>query len=102
MTMGWIETIRFIGLDLEIATVFAVASLDLGARTLKRLVSTRAGRFGSSAVTQNTKLCATNPDKENVTRFRPTVQEGTWYVGTRHGEPALQCGRDFGLLGVDD
>jgi len=28
MTMGWMETIRFLGLDLMVATVFAVASLD--------------------------------------------------------------------------
>ena len=29
MTMGWMETIRFLGLDLEIATVFAVGSIDV-------------------------------------------------------------------------
>ena len=28
MTMGWVETIRYIGLDLQVATVFAGASLD--------------------------------------------------------------------------
>src|SRR5512140_2463122 len=102
MTMGWMETIRFIGLDLEIATVFAMASLDWAARALKWLVRTRTDRFGSSAVTQNARLRATNADKKNVTRFRPTVLEGTSYVVARHGEPALQCGRDFGLMGVED
>ncbi|MEY2920857.1 MAG: hypothetical protein RL261_2162 [Pseudomonadota bacterium] len=35
MTMGWMETIRFLGLDLMIATVFAVASLDAAACVLK-------------------------------------------------------------------
>jgi hypothetical protein len=35
MTMGWMETIRFIGLDLQVATVFGVASLDVAARTIK-------------------------------------------------------------------
>jgi len=32
MTMGWMETIRFIGLDLQVATVLAGAGLDLVAR----------------------------------------------------------------------
>lgn len=31
MTMGWMEAIRFLGLDLMVATVFAVASLDAAA-----------------------------------------------------------------------
>jgi len=35
MTMGWMETIRFIGLDLQIATVLAGAGLDFTARTIK-------------------------------------------------------------------
>jgi hypothetical protein len=35
MTMGWMETIRFIGLDLQVATVFAVATLDVAARALR-------------------------------------------------------------------
>jgi len=35
MTMGWMETIHFIGLDLQVATVLAVASLDLAAHALK-------------------------------------------------------------------
>ena len=35
MTMGWMETIRFLGLDLMVATVFAVASLDVAARAFK-------------------------------------------------------------------
>lgn len=35
MTMGWMETIRFSGLDLQVATVFALASLDVAARALK-------------------------------------------------------------------
>ena len=35
MTMGWMETIRYIGLDLQVATVFAVASLDWAARAVK-------------------------------------------------------------------
>ena len=35
MTMGWMETIHFIGLDLEVATVLAVGSLDAAARALK-------------------------------------------------------------------
>jgi hypothetical protein len=32
MTMGWMETIRYIGLDLQVATVLAVGSLVLAAR----------------------------------------------------------------------
>lgn len=102
MTMGWIETIRFIGLDIEVATVFAMASVDLAARTLKRLVSKRRGRFGSSAVTQVARLRATTPYKKNATRFRPTVLDGTPYVATRRGEPALQFERDPGPTGVYD
>jgi hypothetical protein len=35
MTMGWIETIRYLGLDLQVATVLAVASIDVAARTFK-------------------------------------------------------------------
>ena len=35
MTMGWMETIRFIGLDLQVATAFAVATLDVAARALR-------------------------------------------------------------------
>jgi hypothetical protein len=33
--MGWMETIRYMGLDLQGATVLAVASLDWAARALK-------------------------------------------------------------------
>lgn len=32
MTMGWMETIRLLGLDLQVATVLAGAILDLAAR----------------------------------------------------------------------
>jgi len=39
MTMGWMETIRFIGLDLQVATVFAMASLVVAARALKSVWS---------------------------------------------------------------
>jgi len=35
MTMGWMETVRFIGLDLQLATVFAVVTLDAAARALR-------------------------------------------------------------------
>jgi len=35
MTMGWMEAIRFLGLDLMVVTVFAVASLDAGASIVK-------------------------------------------------------------------
>jgi len=35
MTMGWMEAIRFLGLDLMVATVFAVASLDAAACTFR-------------------------------------------------------------------
>ena len=35
MTMGWMETIRFIGLDLQVAILFAVGSVDVAARALK-------------------------------------------------------------------
>ena len=35
MTMDWMETIRFTGLDLQVATVFAVAGLDAAARALR-------------------------------------------------------------------
>ena len=35
MTMGWIETIRYIGLDLQVATVLAVASIDVTTRALR-------------------------------------------------------------------
>lgn len=35
MTMGWMETIRFLGVDLMVATVFAVAGLDAAACALK-------------------------------------------------------------------
>ena len=35
MAMGWMETIRLLGLDLIVATVFAVASLDVAACALK-------------------------------------------------------------------
>ena len=32
MTMGWMETIRLLGLDLQVATVLAGASLDMAVR----------------------------------------------------------------------
>jgi hypothetical protein len=35
MTMSWMEAIRYIGLDLQAATVLVVASLDWAARTVK-------------------------------------------------------------------
>ena len=35
MTMGWMETIRFIGLDLQVAAVFAAVSIDVAPRALK-------------------------------------------------------------------
>jgi hypothetical protein len=35
MTMGWMETIRFVGLDLQVATVFAVASLGAASRAVE-------------------------------------------------------------------
>ncbi len=50
MTMGWMETIRFVGLDLQVATVFAVASLDVAARAFKSAwgrISADAPRRGS-------------------------------------------------------
>lgn len=50
MTMGWMETIRFIGLDLQVATVFAVAGLDWAARA----PWSEAGRVIKSWVTRRT------------------------------------------------
>ena len=50
MTMGWMETIRFVGLDLQVATVVAVATLDVAARALRsawRRIPLRAGAVGS-------------------------------------------------------
>ena len=50
MTMGWMETIRFVGLDLQVATVFAVATLDVAARALRsawRRIPLRARAVGS-------------------------------------------------------
>jgi len=35
MAMGWMETVRLLGLDLIVTTVFAVASLDVAAYALK-------------------------------------------------------------------
>jgi len=49
MTMGWMETIRFIGLDLQVATVFAVATLDVTARGLR--TAWRRIPLGARAVT---------------------------------------------------
>lgn len=77
MTMGWMETIHFIGLDIEVAIVFAVAGLDLAARTLKRLADMSRSR--SSAVTRNANLHAKNPYEKNVSRRRSSVLEGTPY-----------------------
>jgi len=34
MTMSWMDTIRYIGLDLQVATVFAVATLDWALRAV--------------------------------------------------------------------
>lgn len=48
MTMGWMETIRFMGLDLQVATVFAVATLDVAARALRS--AWRRIRLGAPAV----------------------------------------------------
>jgi hypothetical protein len=45
MTMDWMETIRFVGLDLQVATVFAVAGVDVAARAL----ATAWGRMRSRA-----------------------------------------------------
>jgi len=50
MTMGWIETIRFIGLDLQVAAVLAVASLDVAVSALKSAwgrIPRRAPSLGS-------------------------------------------------------
>ena len=35
MTMGWMETIRFVGLDLQVVTVLAAGSLDVALRALR-------------------------------------------------------------------
>ena len=49
MTMGWMETIRFLGLDLMVVTVFAVASIDVTLRAL-RSARSRAPRYAASRV----------------------------------------------------
>ena len=48
MTMGWVEAIRYIGLDLQVATVFAVASLDWAASAM-----TPRGRLREAHVSEN-------------------------------------------------
>ena len=53
MTMGWMETIRFLGLDLEVATVFAVGTIDVAAGALRsawRRVPSGALSLGSVRV----------------------------------------------------
>ena len=57
MTMGWMETIRLLGLDLIVTTVFAVASLDVAACALKaawsripRDVTTEVGKQAAFAM----------------------------------------------------
>ena len=67
MTMGWMETIRFLGLDLIVATVFAVASLDVAAYALKaawsripRVAPSRRSVRSSGKLVGNTARDATS------------------------------------------
>jgi hypothetical protein len=48
MTMGWMETIRFLGLDLMVATVFAVAGLDATARAFESAWARFSARLPSA------------------------------------------------------
>jgi hypothetical protein len=49
MTMGWMETIRYLGLDLQVATMLAVAVVDFGARAA-RSAWHRSARVAASRV----------------------------------------------------
>lgn len=42
MSMGWMETIRYLGLDLQVATVLAVAVVDYAARAARSAWGHRA------------------------------------------------------------
>mgnify|MGYP006392755075 CR=1 FL=1 len=66
MTMGWMETIQVLGLDLMVATVFAVASVDVAACALKaawgriaRAAPSRRSTRPSSKLLGNTARNAT-------------------------------------------
>ena len=67
MTMGWMEAIRFLGVDLMVVTVFAVASLDAAARAFKaawgriaRDATTEAGMQTASAMGSIWVRCRTD------------------------------------------
>ena len=80
MTMGWMETIRFLGLDLMVATVFAVAGLDVAACALRaawgripRVAPSRGSdqsESGFSALRNGSRqamtLCSSGPLKPGV------------------------------------
>jgi hypothetical protein len=67
MTMGWMETIRFLGLDLMVATVFAVASLDAAAFVLK----SAWGRIPGAAASRGSVRPAGNGLNLSAVPYRP-------------------------------
>lgn len=50
MTMSWMETIRYIGLDLQAATVLALTSLYWARRALLSARARRAAREGIEGI----------------------------------------------------
>jgi hypothetical protein len=67
MTMGWMETIRFIGLDLQVATVFAVASIGAASRA----VQYAWGRIGRAVAPQVPTQRARRPSAPALTPSVP-------------------------------
>ena len=68
MTMGWMETIRYLGLDLQVATVFAVASLDVAARALKSAWGRIPREAASRELVRNARLPAAPGLTQSVPR----------------------------------
>ena len=67
MTMGWMETIRYLGLDLQVATVLAVASVDFAARAAR----SAWGRTPRDAVPQVRARHARLPSAPALTQSVP-------------------------------
>jgi len=81
MTMGWMETIRFIGLDLQVATVFAVASLGAASRA----VQYAWGRIPRNALWRGSARPAWLPSARGLTP--PVSRPASQRIATVPGRP---------------
>jgi hypothetical protein len=89
MTMSWMETIRFTGLDLMVATVLAAAILDAAARVLR----SAWGRIPRDATTEVGKQAASEWDQPECGAVQTASIRSTivWLQPVLPGASELPC-----------